>query len=309
VERSAATARTRETAALQYTASEFGRLFDLQESDELFERLIKGLYRGLLRPGDQAVDGGAHLGLHTVPLSCAVGRRGRVYAFEPLLAIAEQLERRVSARGNVTVRRQALGAQDGTATFYALPDSLGLSSLRDRPLAQSPRSIELEVAVVRLDTLATEPIRFLKLDLEGGEFHALLGARELLARQSPVVAFECGRIGSAGSYGYTSEEFFALFADAGYGLVTLFGQSFTPDDFQRGWDDRVVPHYLVAAPHRRLPALATQLRTLTREALTTPEWRWRMRRAVDVLRPRIAALPGMRFAWRRVRAVIEASRT
>src|SRR6266481_4182242 len=49
--------------------------------------------QGLLRPGDAAIDAGAHIGFFTMQMAAAVGPEGRVYAFEPLDSNADLLER------------------------------------------------------------------------------------------------------------------------------------------------------------------------------------------------------------------------
>jgi FkbM family methyltransferase len=291
-----------------WTPDELARLFALQQSDGLFERLIEDLYRDVLKPGDHAVDGGAHEGLHTLPMSLVVGHAGRIEAFEPLPLMARALRTRTAARGNVTVHEAALGDHDGRVTFHSLTDEPWLSSLAERDIPGSPRTEDIAVELVRLDSLADRPIRFIKLDLEGGEFHALTGGQELLRRQSPVIAFECGRIGAARQFGYTSEAFFALFAEVGYGLISLFGLPFTTDDFQRGWDDRVVPHYLVAGPLARMPELTRRMTSLTSGALGKPDWRWRLGHQVGAVRPRIANLPGARSAYHQARAIAERRR-
>src|SRR5215204_3016879 len=40
------------------------------------------LFRQVLRPGDLALDVGANIGVHTVPMARLVGERGAVFAFE-----------------------------------------------------------------------------------------------------------------------------------------------------------------------------------------------------------------------------------
>src|SRR5262245_64079544 len=51
---------------------------DRYETDEV------EFVRTLLKPGDTAVDVGAHIGYFTMQMAAAVGPAGRVYAFEPL---------------------------------------------------------------------------------------------------------------------------------------------------------------------------------------------------------------------------------
>jgi hypothetical protein len=69
--------------------------------------------------------------------------------------------------------------------------------------------------------------RFCKLDLEGGEFFALRGARKSLARYHPMIVFENGLSAPAQVYGYSKEDFFAFFEGIGYRLYDLFGRPFT----------------------------------------------------------------------------------
>src|SRR5256885_5136506 len=41
------------------------------------------LWRKIIKPGDVALDVGAHIGAHTLALASLVGREGHVHAFEP----------------------------------------------------------------------------------------------------------------------------------------------------------------------------------------------------------------------------------
>src|SRR4051794_13937373 len=76
--------------------------------------------RGVLRPGDTAIDAGAHIGFFTMQMAAMVGAGGMIYAFEPFDANADLLER--SLRENrfesrVIFRRSAVGAASGSATL------------------------------------------------------------------------------------------------------------------------------------------------------------------------------------------------
>jgi len=100
------------------------------------------------------------------------------------------------------------------------------------------------VRTVRLDGLlegALQPWRFIKLDLEGGEFHALQGAEQALARSHPVIVFENSREHAARAYGYDRYDYFSFFAGLSYRLYDLFGRPFRLE----GWDDQGHPWYFI----------------------------------------------------------------
>jgi FkbM family methyltransferase len=231
--------------------AEVERLFALHAASNTFETLIQSLYEAWLRPGDWAIDGGAHGGLHTLPMAAAVGVRGRVVAFEPLPDICQWLRNLCAGTANVEVHQEALGREEGYVTFYAAATSPVLSGLRARQIPDETFE-EVRVRMTTIDAFASPPVRFIKLDLEGGELHALQGGSKLLRAQRPLIAFECGRQDSARAYGYTADRFFDFFNSEGYRLLDLFGRPFGRVEFEEPWNSVLVPHYCVASPEEHV---------------------------------------------------------
>jgi FkbM family methyltransferase len=227
---------------------------------DFFEGIINAIYSAILKPGDLAVDCGANCGLHTFPMSELVGPSGRVFAVEAIPDLAAGLaQRRFS---NVDVKATAIGAAAGRASFSVVRDDIGYSGLqqrRDLP-GDLPGSVDvIDVPVATLDSLLadrTQRVRFIKMDLEGGEFHALQGATSIL-RDRPLVIFENGRESAANLYGYTSKDWFGLFDTAGFAVFDLFGRPFGRNDWHAGG----MPWYFIAAARgsgfvqRRAPGL------------------------------------------------------
>ncbi len=143
----------------------------------------------------------------------------------------------------------AIGRERGEATFYLVDDAPGHSGLRRKdsyPRGGAPR--EITVKVVPLDGALPESLRvqFIKADLEGGEFDALVGGRRILEDSRPVVVFESAIRADSRRYGYTVEEFFAYFENLEFDVCDILGVPFVPSHALNPY-----PFYLVAFPAER----------------------------------------------------------
>jgi FkbM family methyltransferase len=209
-----------------------------------FEDIIKAIYSAILKPGDLAVDCGANRGHHTFPMSKLVGPSGRVVAVEAIPDLAARLAQR--GFPNIDVKATAIGAAAGRARFFVVRGDNGRSGLREhRDLAGSVDVIDVPVAT--LDSLLADRrqrVRFVKIDLEGGEFHVLQSATSIL-RDGPLVIFESGLEKDADLYGYTSKDWFNLFDTMDFAVFDLFGRPFCRND----WHGSGIPWYYIAAAH------------------------------------------------------------
>ncbi len=136
------------------------------------------------------VDAGAHAGTILKHL-VRIAPRGRGFAFEPIPSLSRGL--RVKFPG-VVVQEVALSDYEGTAAFHILTDDPARSSLVDRPNWEQGKTVEqLIVTVKRLDDCVSPDVHiaFLKVDVEGAELAVFRGARRILAKDRPVVVFEC----------------------------------------------------------------------------------------------------------------------
>src|SRR5262245_44023963 len=149
-----------------------------------------------LRPGDNVVDAGANIGSHACPMAIRVAPHGRVLAIEPVGRLADRLEAnfRINGIDNVVVTRRAVSSGSGWRRLV-VPDvdanNQGNASFHREA---SSTSDVIEVETTTIDALVAEhgfaDLRLIKMDLEGEDFAALLGARETLKRWRPIVTFE-----------------------------------------------------------------------------------------------------------------------
>jgi len=218
-----------------------------------FEVLIEAIYSSILAPGDLAIDGGAIRGRHTFPMRRRTGDPGLVIAVEPLLTLALPLMGRINLEriGKVLVLPQALAMQGGVVEFQYVAGCDYYSGIR-RAQSIPPQMLDsvrtIQVPATTLDAIVAnserDSVRFIKLDLEGGEYHALLGAsRVMQSAHPPMIVFEHARQAAADVYDYQRDDWFEQFAQCGYQVFDLFGRPFTPAQ----WDAQDVPWYLIAA--------------------------------------------------------------
>ncbi len=119
-----------------------------------------------------ALDCGAFVGLWSRSL---VKKFNKVYAFEPLPENAEYFSHNCP---EAILSTCAIARESGELQLGR--NGLFLSSIKGKPSSYP---------AVSIDSLNLNP-GFIKLDLEGGDLNALLGAEETIERCSPVICVE-----------------------------------------------------------------------------------------------------------------------
>lgn len=148
------------------------------------------LFAEHVKPGHTVIEVGANIGAHTVRLAQLVGPTGRVIAYEPQRILFQTLCANVQLNQltNVDARLAAVGSQPGT---IRVPDLDPNTPMNFGGLNIEGRVRGTDVPLETLDTI--ERCDFLKLDCEGMERDALLGAKEMIARSRPVIYLENDR--------------------------------------------------------------------------------------------------------------------
>lgn len=136
-------------------------------------------------PNTIVLDIGAHIGTHTVTMSKAV-HNGLVIAFEPQKKICRELTMNVLANScrNVITVHCALGDQNKLA--YLGEPVYGNEGARFISNHHFCEAVEMRT----LDSFELNGISFIKIDTENFEKEVLLGARETLARNKPILLVE-----------------------------------------------------------------------------------------------------------------------
>ena len=223
-----------------------------------FEPLIEQFYRAWLRPGDTAIDVGAHSGRHSRPLydvlsgaSAGVpAKGGQLFLFEPIPSLASALRSHFEhSTIPVTMFNCAVSDSEGTADFAVALDRPEESSLKER--AQYNGTTRIQHVAVQLRTVDAAvaditALHFVKIDVEGAEMGALRGASKTLSRLRPVVEFESGGR-SLGGFGFAADDVFDYFDGHRYVLFDILGTRLSRETFANSMSREQVWDY-VAAP-------------------------------------------------------------
>ena len=154
----------------------------------------EALYRFIQRavtPGAVVLDVGAFLGIYAVLEARRAGPAGRVIALEPTAASAAIARRHFHynrGAAPITLIQAAAGEVPGRATFfeYDEPYVNALAAAVDVP----GTPIERAVDVVRLDDVCRDlgvAPTFIRMDVQGAEFLALRGARQIIRAAGPAL--------------------------------------------------------------------------------------------------------------------------
>jgi FkbM family methyltransferase len=203
----------------------------LYPSDQLSRALhVSGAYepntaivlRRLLPDGGVFVDVGAHAGIFTMLASRWVGARGRVISFEPSARERARLLEHVDRNSltNVTVHPEAVADREGTASLKVAADGFGgLNTIGSAFAYDVPAREQVDVPVTTLDrALASDGIQqvhAIKLDAEGAEYAALVGARGVLSKFRPALVLELFSR-SLQAHGVTIGQLAGLLHESGY---------------------------------------------------------------------------------------------
>lgn len=149
-----------------------------------YEREKQALFSKTVSRKSTVFDIGGNVGFYTLLASRRVGRRGKVFVFEPLPRNLDYLQKHLELNKsrNVTVIEAAVSYKNGFASFEAGPDG---------EKAQLSSSGQLRVRTCTLDTLlelGQIPLPdTIRMDIGGAEFAALCGAKSLLSKAHPTI--------------------------------------------------------------------------------------------------------------------------
>lgn len=195
--------------------------------DHVWEPQTTKLLTTLARETDNVIVGGAYAGDQVLLIAHALADRpaARVHAFEPMAAAFRRLERHAALNELANVCAFRLALWDRSGILLSLEGDAAVASTV--PLTPAQANAET-VETIRIDDYVREHslrnVGLIMLDLEGGEEHALRGARELLAHsagRAPHLVFEVHRNYVDWSGGLEQTEIVRFLVGFGYTLFAI----------------------------------------------------------------------------------------
>lgn len=169
----------------------------------------------ILRHGDTAVDIGANVGFLTRQFAGMVGRKGRVFSFEPDPYVFEHLQFNTRRFPQVALAQTAMSDSCGSSTLYLHPVSAMSNSLVNVWENARPLTVQTSTFDAWASDATLGKLRLIKIDVEGAEPLVLRGMGTTLASaHKPQVILEfCPK----NLRGREAEwEIFQIFSDNGY---------------------------------------------------------------------------------------------
>jgi FkbM family methyltransferase len=178
----------------------------------------------LVNSGNNILDIGANIGVHTLHTAALVGPRGRVFAFEPTTFAFGKLQRNLeinpSLRDRVIATQCFLGPQNAQSAPAAIYSSWPLKGGADRHHKHLGQPTATDgVATKSIDEFLAErgtpPIALVKMDVDGYECDVLAGSTLMMRRDRPIFVMELAPY-LLQEHGKSLDELIAYFEPLGY---------------------------------------------------------------------------------------------
>jgi len=164
-------------------------------SQGIYEAQVTELFENIVTGGMTFVDVGASIGYHTLTAARLVGKKGRVFSFEPEPYSYELLVKNIESNeySNITAVRKAISNKNGKARLFVPEGQFGKSLLLEDRIFPSGEQIEVDTQT--LDDFFYDNsggyngVDVIKMDVEGAEPLVIAGMTNIIQsnRQLKIV--------------------------------------------------------------------------------------------------------------------------
>lgn len=187
-----------------------------------YEPHVSKLFRTHLKPGMRVLDIGANIGYFSLMSSSIVGHSGKVFSIEPNMNNCRLLQASKSINQFDNIAIMQIAASDTASllamnTSYSNGTTSGLSEEIDILMRSNT------VPAFKIDSLKEfdDGIDFIKIDVEGAEYKALLGAEQMLRKFKPMIVSEFSPTAMPSISGVDGLTYLQFLISLGYNLSVI----------------------------------------------------------------------------------------
>lgn len=188
-----------------------------------YERPVTQMFKEHLRPGMGVLDLGANIGYFSLLAASLVGPAGFVQSWEPAPLNVRALcaSRAVNGFENIEVVQAAAAEKNGLLQYFR--NSINGSVAGVEHTSPDDLFTAETVMGLRVDDFISPntQVGFIKIDVEGYEFKALLGARKTIERCRPVIVSEFAPPNLEDSSGVSGREYLEFLVSLGYEVLSI----------------------------------------------------------------------------------------
>lgn len=168
----------------------FKKTFQSYMISSTWEELTTEMFKSVVKEGDIIVDLGANIGYYTLLAARLVGKKGKVYAFEPEPMNYSLLLKNIELNGydNIVAVQKAVSDVNKRVKFFLDSKDTGAHSIYQ----PGNKGQFLEVESVTLDDFFEgkgHPIDVIKMDVEGAEMAAFTGMDRIIRENENLKMF------------------------------------------------------------------------------------------------------------------------
>ena len=169
-----------------------GRSLDLYGEFSYYEAQI---FDQLINQGFVVLDVGANIGAFTVLFSKLASQTGRIFAFEPQRITYQMLCANVALNAllNVETFNHCVGNKKNLIDVTEL-EQYKITNFGGLSMGADANKLSRKVRTILIDELELKQCNFIKIDVEGMEKEALLGAKKTIQKHHPIMYIENDRV-------------------------------------------------------------------------------------------------------------------
>lgn len=199
---------------------DFGQVIDsCIYYDGGFELDVLNSLKRLIKPGMTAIDIGANIGCHTLPLAKFVGTAGKVVAFEPMTWARNKLIRNISLNNFNNIIVENLALSDRRDTKILRFKSNWPIDGKFQEDANIKQKIQFETLDNYIVNNGIKNIGLVKIDVDGSELKVIRGGINLLKTYKPPIVTEIGH--TLRRYGDNVEEMINFLLSLDYNFYSV----------------------------------------------------------------------------------------